>query len=38
MQFSLSKLNLSLNLVDKNYDIPLGNLEDLPPEPFEKIQ
>ena len=23
----------SSNLVDKNYDIPLGNLEDLPPEP-----
>ena len=23
----------SFNLVDKNYDIPLGNLEDLPPEP-----
>ena len=21
------------NLVDKNYDIPLGNLEELPPEP-----
>ena len=23
----------SSNLVDKNYDVPLGNLEDLPPEP-----
>ena len=33
MQFLLSKLNLSPNLVDKNYDIPLRNLGDLPPKP-----
>ena len=33
MQFLLSKLNLSPNLVDKNYDIHLGSLEDLPPKP-----